>query len=300
MNKMILMTAVAAFALATGVQAQTVSPNTDLYGLVASGFQWQRGDLFKDLCTGQVIFTNTGNQALGNIHYRTYYVSETGVVHENSIVDAVIEKLIQPGQTRRIELEKFLVPVDCVSAGMTIKSCEVLTQFTAAPVTEKFDSAPIPHIDEVNGKTIMTTPDGKQQEVMIRKSADQNPNSATGPDFIVKIDGILNDHNFSAIADYLPNKLQYFGRSATASWIAKDMASDLRNYSYTKTIPNPATYSSWTDANGLLHESMQEETFAQEISGKKHHAHCLFQIVRDGLTIKSLELTVLPSKLASK
>ena len=83
MNRRMIMTAATALILAAGAQAQTVSPDTDLHGLVASGFQWQRGDLFKDFCTGQATFMNTGSQALGNIHYRTYYVSETGVVHES-------------------------------------------------------------------------------------------------------------------------------------------------------------------------------------------------------------------------
>jgi hypothetical protein len=129
MKKMVL-TAVAAFALVTGAQAQTVNPDVDMHGLRTSNFRWQRGDLFKDLCTAQVRFTNTGVEAVGNIHYRTYYVFESGIVHENSIIDAVIEKVIQPGETRTIELEKFLVPVDCDGAGMDIEGCEILSQFT--------------------------------------------------------------------------------------------------------------------------------------------------------------------------
>ena len=86
------------------------------------------------MCDGEITFTNTGTEAVGNIHYRTYYVSETGVVRENSIMDAVIEKLIQPGQTRTIKLEKFVVPVDCEQAGINITSCEVLAQFTTKTV----------------------------------------------------------------------------------------------------------------------------------------------------------------------
>lgn len=127
------MMALAAFALATGnVKAQTLQNGVDFHGLQASGFQWERGDLFEDLCSGQITFTNTGTEALGNIHYRTYYISETGVVHQDSIIDAVIEKVIQPGQSRTVELEKFLVPVDCTRAGITIVSCDVLSQLTSA------------------------------------------------------------------------------------------------------------------------------------------------------------------------
>jgi hypothetical protein len=132
------MMAVAAFALAIG--AKGIEPGmkdgVDFHGLQASNFQWSRGDIFKDLCNGEITFTNTGTEAVGNIHYRTYYVSETGVVHENSIMDAVIEKLIQPGQTRTIKLEKFLVPVDIERAGINITSCEVLAQFTTKAVPQ--------------------------------------------------------------------------------------------------------------------------------------------------------------------
>jgi hypothetical protein len=87
-------------------------------------------EIFTDLCTGRVTFSNSGTEAIGNIHYRTYYLSETGIRHENSIIDAVIEKLIQPGETRTIELEKFLVPNDANQAGIYFISCEQLPQFT--------------------------------------------------------------------------------------------------------------------------------------------------------------------------
>jgi hypothetical protein len=90
------MMAVAAFALAIG-SAQAIQPTmkegVDFHELQANDFNWSRGDLFKDLCDGVITFTNTGDQAIGNIRHRTSYVSETGVVHENSMVDAVIEKL---------------------------------------------------------------------------------------------------------------------------------------------------------------------------------------------------------------
>jgi hypothetical protein len=130
MLKKMMMTAAAVLTLAAGAQAQTVSPNADMHGL-ESQFEWRR-DNGLDLCSGRVTFTNRGNEAVGNIHYRTYYISETGVVHENSVIDAVIEKLIQPGQTRTIELEKFIVP-EGTQAGINIKSCEALPKFTKPP-----------------------------------------------------------------------------------------------------------------------------------------------------------------------
>jgi len=111
-------------------QGQALNPNAEWYGLQVNDFRWQRGEIFTDLCTGRVTFSNSGTEAIGNIHYRTYYVSETGIRHDNSIIDAVIEKLIQPGETRTIELEKFLVPNDANQAGIYFISCEQLPQFT--------------------------------------------------------------------------------------------------------------------------------------------------------------------------
>jgi hypothetical protein len=282
-----MMTAAVAIMLATGVQAQTMSSDTDWHGLTVNGWQWQRHDVIKDMCSGRVTFTNTGSEAVGNIHYRTYYISETGVIHQNSLIDGVIEKLIQPGQSRTIELESFLVPQDCVKAGITFLSCEVLSQLTVQP--EPTPSDTVPAMMSVGATPI---------QVQVRKSVDQS--SGAPADFIVNVAQMLNDHDYATFAQYLPAKMRYFGHAASQAWIARDMAGDARNYSSAQTIPNVATYSSWTDAQGLIHESMQEETFAQEVNGKKHHAHCLFQMVRSGQIIQSLDLSVIPGKLAAK
>lgn len=129
------MIAVAAFALAiwnAKAKGIVMEEGVDFHGLQASGWHCMQGEFIPDVCSARITFTNTGTEAIGNIHYRTYYVTETGIVHDNSLVDAVIEKLIQPGQTRTIELEKLVAPTDCVGVGILIKSCEVLPQFTAA------------------------------------------------------------------------------------------------------------------------------------------------------------------------
>jgi hypothetical protein len=142
------MMAVAALALAIG-SAQAIEPQmkegVDFHGLQASNFQWSRGDHAFDVCDGSITFTNTGSEAIGNIRYRTFYVSETGVVHENSFIDAVIEKLIQPGETRTIQLESFVVPNDAIKAGIVINDCEVLAQFTKPhPASVKPDPSSSP------------------------------------------------------------------------------------------------------------------------------------------------------------
>ena len=153
------MMTVAAFALAIGTaQAAdnatnpiTMQEGVDFHGLQPSGWHWSRHDLVPDVCSARITFTNTGNVALGNIHYRTYYVSETGVVHESSIIDAVIEKLIQPGQTREIELESVVIPLDSIDAGIVIKSCDELPQFTKREGKETDDKPWTPDRVEKSG-----------------------------------------------------------------------------------------------------------------------------------------------------
>ena len=60
--------AVAAFALASGnVQAQTLQDGVDFHGLGVNRFQWERGEYFEELCTGQITFTNSGTEALARV-----------------------------------------------------------------------------------------------------------------------------------------------------------------------------------------------------------------------------------------
>jgi hypothetical protein len=113
-------------------------------------------------------------------------------------------------------------------------------------------------------------------------------------DFIMTIAGILNDHDFATFSAYCANRVDYFGHiNATLDWIASDMASDRRFYAWTRSITNPNSYRYRIDNHGLIHESIQEETWAQEFRGKRHHAHCRFEMVREGARILSLNLTVL-------
>jgi hypothetical protein len=145
-----------------------------------------------------------------------------------------------------------------------------------------------------------------RQITVTNRTTEQQPVEVAQPQspawsFIVGIDQVLNNHDFATLANYIPSRVNYFGHpNASRDWIARDMASDLRTYAWTKTIPNPATYSYWIDVQGLIHESIQEETFAQEARGRYHHAHCLFQTIRQGPLILSLELTVLPGRLAAQ
>jgi hypothetical protein len=110
--------------------AGTQQSNDPTHGLKVVKFSWSRGNHMFDIVDGELILKNNGTEAIGNIRYRTYYESETGVIHENSVIDAVIEKVIQPGQTRTIKLEGFVVPSDCEVAGIFIKDCDILPQYT--------------------------------------------------------------------------------------------------------------------------------------------------------------------------
>jgi uncharacterized protein YcfL len=101
-------------------------------GLEADNFYYSddQGGPFAEVRGAVITFHNSGKEAIGNISYRTSYISETGVEHENSMTDAVIEKLIQPGETRTIKLESIYAVVGCREIKLYIKGCDVLSQYT--------------------------------------------------------------------------------------------------------------------------------------------------------------------------
>jgi hypothetical protein len=117
---------------------------------------------------------------------------------------------------------------------------------------------------------------------------------ATSIDFLLGIDSLLTVHDYPTLSRYLGDETSYFGKTnATKAWISNDMTNDQRTYEWCKTVPNRSTYHDWVDANGYLHQSIDEETWSQERAGRPHHAHCRFEIVLSGQTILEFHLTVL-------
>jgi hypothetical protein len=55
---------------------------------------------------------------------------------------------------------------------------------------------------------------------------------------------------------------------------------DARTYQWCRTAPDLSTYDEWINASGDIHQAINEEAWAQERTGRLHHAHCRFEIVR--------------------
>jgi hypothetical protein len=113
-------------------------------------------------------------------------------------------------------------------------------------------------------------------------------------DFLIGIDALLTSHDYADLSHYLHETTYYFGkRDATKAWIKNDMENDARTYAWCRTVPDLSTYHEWIDASGNTHQAMNEETWAQERTGRKHHAHCRLEIVRSGSGIIEFHLDVL-------
>jgi len=99
------------------------------------------------------------------------------------------------------------------------------------------------------------------------------------PPVILKVDQALNDHDWSAFSAYIGNgTIDYFGhRNASASFIRGDMQQDARTYKWTRTYPIRSTFRQY-EKQGLIYESVQEQTEALEFNGKHHQANCLLQV----------------------
>ena len=112
--------------------------------------------------------------------------------------------------------------------------------------------------------------DGQDQEPSIGQ--DQEP-------FILRLDQVLNNHDWSELSNYIGNgTIDYFGhRNVPISFVRNDMEQDARNYQWTRTYPNRASFRQYTK-EGLVYESIQEQTEAQEINGRHHQANCLLQV----------------------
>jgi Trypsin-like peptidase domain len=122
----------------------------------------------------------------------------------------------------------------------------------------------------------------------------EQTHSITAADFLLEIDHVLNVHDFATLSPYLGEHTYYFGkRNATKAWISNDMENDQRIYAWCRTSPDLSTYARWIDSNGYIHQSIEEETSAQERAGHLHHAHCRLGIVRNGTIILEFHLDVL-------
>jgi hypothetical protein len=79
-----------------------------------------------------VTFYNSGDKPIGNISYRTSYVSETGGQVDKGGVDSflgghVVSKVIPPNQKRTIEINDGFLNSQAYKANFEVVSCEFVT-----------------------------------------------------------------------------------------------------------------------------------------------------------------------------
>lgn len=115
---------------------------------------------------------------------------------------------------------------------------------------------------------------------------------------ILRLSSAIDAHDYATVLSFIPNgRTDYFGhRNASSAFIEKDMQGDARNYRWAKSVPDFSTFRTFTDGNGIVHQSIQMETAAEEVSGKRHHAFVQMEISyrdEDPPSILSMELRVI-------
>jgi hypothetical protein len=126
-------------------------------------------------------------------------------------------------------------------------------------------------------------------------TAESTPQSQSA--LILKLDHALEIHDWGTVSTYVANGvMDYFGhRNASAAFIRKDMEGDARRYRWTHTYPDTSTFRR-SIKNGVVYESVEEQTEALEYDGHHHQAYCLFEITyedRNPPTVLTLSLKVL-------
>jgi hypothetical protein len=162
---------------------------------------------------------------------------------------------------------------------------------SAAPASQKCDRQEI--VAKASKATVLIKILSAEKVATATPEPPQPP-EPTKADFLTSVDSILRAHDYEALSQYLGEKTYYFGKAnATKAWIRSDMINDQRTYTWCKTAPDLSTYQQWIDANGYMHQTVDEETWAKERTGRLHHAHCRLGIVRDGSTILEFHFDVL-------
>jgi hypothetical protein len=114
---------------------------------------------------------------------------------------------------------------------------------------------------------------------------------------ILKLIHALDERDWNLVTTYTVDGVtDYFGhRSASNSFVKKDIQGDARTYHWSKSYPDLSTFHR-SISGDTVYESIEEKAESLEYSGRHHQAHCLFEIAyRDGNppTIYSLSLKVL-------
>jgi hypothetical protein len=172
----------------------------------------------------------------------------------------------------------------------TLKDNEAQPKALAAdaePLSPAPPPAPAPAIRDSDGPSDTAPP--------------SQPAIAASESLILRLNSAIDAHDYATVLSFLHNgRTDYFGhRNASSAFIEKDMQTDARTYRWAKSIPDLSTFRTFTDTEGIVHESIQMETSAQENSGKRHHAFVQMDIsYRNEVppSILSMDLLVLKGR----
>ena len=149
-------------------------------------------------------------------------------------------------------------------------------EFTPSGKTERLTAQQV--FDQAKKATVMIV--AKSSARATQSSAEPSPHILRrSAEFVLSVNRALNEHDWVTITRYtVDGETNYFGHGkVTNAFIRRDMEGDLKTYRWTRSKPEPATFKTWT-ANGLTYDSIELQAEALEVSGKYHHAHCLFTI----------------------
>ena len=188
------------------------------------------------------------------------------------------------------------------------------TRFSSNPTPSALPAVPAPTITSPSPSATVTTPSPPAsataspsstvqaappvfKEASIGDSASATASSPTLTDskaLILRLLKAIESHDYSTFLTYtLDKQTDYFGhKNASDSFIQKDMEHDARSYRWCKFAPDLSTFETSPG-----HDSIQFDSDALDISGKKHKARCRLDIYYTPSStprLQSISLTVLP------
>jgi serine/threonine protein kinase len=135
-------------------------------------------------------------------------------------------------------------------------------------------------------------------ETPIPLPASPSPDPTEPNAFVVRLLAAMQVHDYETFLTYVPDKLaNYFDhKNATRSFIQKDMEQDEQTYMRCRFDPDVSTFRTSLEQD-LRHDSIEYDSEAKEMTGKRHKARCRLDIYYAPGPIpklQSITLKVLP------
>jgi hypothetical protein len=208
---------------------------------------------------------------------------------------------LQPGITKKARCV-FQIPVEALDGRLQLivpKKQLFSSDFVFIQIRLKNHAAPVTgtSIDLRETPVASPTATGVFEAVVVPSSPHAELKQKTEPALIFELDRALNDHDWQTVTTYVADGVtSYFGhQNASVSFIEKDIQGDAKTYKWTRTSPNRSTFRR-SVKDGIVYESVEEQTEALEFNGRHHRAYCIFLISykdADPPVVLSLSLKVL-------